>query len=275
MHEYAFQPDQSGTLLIALSHHYEGKEMPTKHKELLTKTADALCRTWDKDQFTYITEDLWEARRTYPDQKGFFTYSLAICYRGLLCASEFAESPTWKQTAREMYAVLVSYTTLPRRGGIVPDMSPDSSLLGIIWPAQMFSPSDARIKRMIRTIHKKLENRKRIMRHENDTYDGWTYTKNEKDTTFLGNDRGKTVDRHQGAGTWPLLSLWMGLYYIEKGNTYKARTYIKRVACDAQSDGSIPEQVFFNSIQKSVSPLIWAHALFIILYVKLYGQHSS
>jgi GH15 family glucan-1,4-alpha-glucosidase len=270
MHERAFQPDQSGSLLIALHRHYLEKDMPATHKELLKKTADALCKEWHVDHFIHITEDLWEVRDAFPDQKGFFSYSLAMCYRGLLCAHELFPNQTWARTARDMYTVLSSYATLPRRGGIVPDASLDASLLGVVWPAKMFSPSDTRIKRMVRSTHKHLEKKKRIMRHKCDTYDGWTYTKNEKDSSFPGNDGKIIVDRHQGAGTWPLLSLWMGLYYAEKGNKRKARVYLMQVVRDAHPDGSIPEQVFSNPTQKGVSPLVWAHALFIILYHKIY-----
>ncbi|MGM5485474.1 MAG: hypothetical protein ACQEP1_06410, partial [Nanobdellota archaeon] len=128
-----FQPDQTGSILIIAYDYY--KRWGFIDKELIRKTADGLCKIWKKDHFTLITEDLWEERHCFPDLKGDFTYSLAACARGLLCADELIPDKRWRETAREMKDKILEQEGYFRRStGKIDDKRVDASLLGLVWP---------------------------------------------------------------------------------------------------------------------------------------------
>ena len=56
-----FQPDQTGTLLFAVWHHYrENPERAQQFEDLIVKAADGLCATWERTHFTIVANDLWE-----------------------------------------------------------------------------------------------------------------------------------------------------------------------------------------------------------------------
>lgn len=217
---------------------------------LLNKSADALCRIWDKDHFKRITQDLWEERYCFPDLKDNFTYSLAVCARGLECAYEMQPNEKWLETSRQMKKTLKSSKGdyFHRSFGRINDMRIDASLLGLHWPAGM---SDKRMNKTIRLIEKYLSSGCKMHRYENDDYDGW----------MAGH-----YHRKKGAGYWPLLNFWMAIYYSEK-DQHKAMKYYNQVVNDVKLD--IPEQIFNNSIQQSVSPLLWSHSMFVIASQKL------
>jgi GH15 family glucan-1,4-alpha-glucosidase len=54
----------------------------------------------------------------------------------------------------------------------------------------------------------------------------------------------------------------MSIYYSLKGERDKAEGYFWWVL--DKVDEHIPEQIFDNPLQVSVSPLLWSHAMFII-----------
>jgi GH15 family glucan-1,4-alpha-glucosidase len=78
-------------------------------------------------------------------------------------------------------------------------------------------------------------------------YDGWVYG---------------GMLRMKGAGAWPLLNFWMTIYYALQGNIEKAQEYFRWVL--ERVEKYIPEQLFDNALQISVSPLAWSHAMFLI-----------
>ena len=65
-----------------------------------------------------------------------------------------------------------------------------------------------------------------------------------------------------GAGTWPLLSFWMSIYYSLCGDNKNAKIFFDRPL--EQIDKYIPEQIFEDKSRPSISPLIWSHAMFVI-----------
>ena len=79
-----FQPDQTGSVLFALWHHYRNDlERASTYHDLIRLGADGICSVWEKDHFTEITNDLWEERLCFPDLLENFSYSLAACIKGL------------------------------------------------------------------------------------------------------------------------------------------------------------------------------------------------
>lgn len=107
------------------------------------------------------------------------------------------------------------------------------------------------MRKTIELIEKKIVRNFGVYRYENDEYDGWMYQKN--------------MHRKKGAGYWPLLNFWMALYYLEADNKTKAMKYYNKVILDMKGKKYIPEQIFNNNIQVSVSPLCWSHSMFVIV----------
>ncbi|MFH1064118.1 MAG: glycoside hydrolase family 15 protein [Candidatus Woesearchaeota archaeon] len=81
-----FQPDQTGSVLVSAWDCYKKSGVPKKFEKLVRNSADGLCKVWKKDRFTIVTQDLWEERLCFPDTDENFSYSLAACYQGLICA---------------------------------------------------------------------------------------------------------------------------------------------------------------------------------------------
>ena len=70
--------------------------------------------------------------------------------------------------------------------------------------------------------------------------------------------------RKKGAGAWPVLNFWLSVYYKRKGDSDKSMQYYNWVLERIKDNNFIPEQIFENEIQVSVSPLLWSHVMFII-----------
>ena len=252
-----FQPDQTGSVLIAVYEHYKDEKAESKKfEELITNSANGLCKIWEKDHFKLITQDLWEERLCFPDLQDNFTYSLAICAKGLDCANRLIPNKKWENASKEMERVLLKNfkDNFYRSFGKIDDKRIDASLLGLVWPAGLVSAKDERIKKTVKIIENKIVRDFGVYRYENDEYDGWMYKKN--------------IHRKKGAGYWPLLNLWMAIYYGESGNKNKALKFYNKVLDDMKGK-YIPEQVFNNKIQSSVSPLCWSHSMFVIASKKL------
>ncbi len=89
-HGTQFQPDQNGSLLIAIGHHVKHFMIHNllKFEKLIQKTASGICNTWKNGKFVLPHFDLWEERCIFPAQKRYHTYSLAMCIAGLRVAIE-------------------------------------------------------------------------------------------------------------------------------------------------------------------------------------------
>lgn len=252
-----FQPDQTGSVLIAIHDYYQNnKKECKKFKELITKSANGLCKIWDKDHFKLVTQDLWEEKLCFPDLKDNFTYSLAMCAKGLDCANKLIPNKKWKITSEKMKKVLLKNfkSNFYRSFGKLNDMRVDASLLGLVWPSELIPVRETRMKKTIEIIEDKIVKNLGVYRYENDEYDGWMYK--------------LIVHRKKGAGYWPLLNFWMAVYFLEAGNKNKALKYYQKVLNDLEGK-YLPEQFFNNKLQVSVSPLCWSHSMFVIASKKL------
>ncbi len=249
-----FQPDQSGTVLFAVWHHFKRNQLnisKSKYDELLVKIANGICNCWEKDHFIENSYDLWEERICFPDLRENFSYSLASCIKGLQCANDLIPNRKWLQVAQEMKFRLDQHYLdyFVRSFGELPDRRIDASIMGLVYPFEIYEPNDARIIATINEIEDKLSVNGGIHRYEHDEYDGW----------MLNGEQ-----RKKGAGAWPLLNLWLSVYFQRKGDNNKANYYYSWVLDRIKDNGFIPEQIFDNDIQVSVSPLLWAHVMFII-----------
>lgn len=226
------------------------KKKELKYLELIKKASNGICNVWDSNHFKLNTNDLWEERLCFPDLDENFTYSLASCIKGLTCANELLPNQIWVKVAEEMkHRLDMHYKDFfVRSFGKIPDNRIDASVIGLVFPFEIYDPNDFRIINTINEIERKLSKNGGIYRYEHDEYDGWMV---------------EGEHRKKGAGAWPLLNFWLAIYYKRKGDTGKAIYYYNWVL-DRINDDYIPEQIFDNDIQVSVSPLLWSHVMFII-----------
>ncbi len=242
------QLDQTGQVLWAMHGTYGGR-MPKQRwgKELVTRLAEGLCDAWDGNSFSVACTDLWEERTSYPELGQVFTYSLASCAKGLGCAAELTGNEDYRVTSNSMVEVIKGWKgdILPRRSGDVPDLTVDASILGLAWPHDVLG-RDKRVRASVDAIGKVLGKEGGLLRYLGDEYDGWQ----------RGHETYKV-----GAGTWPLLSLWMALAQANLGRMGKARKWVERVERDF--DHLMPEQFLEGAKRSSVTPLCWAHSLYI------------
>ena len=249
-----FQPDQTGTVLFAIWHHLmtnQSVSRDTKFDEIIKNAANGICKVWEYDHFRMKTHDLWEERTCFPDLKENFSYSLASCIKGLQCANELIPTNKWLQVALEMKSRLDEHYKdfFGRSYGAIPDERIDASMLGLVYPFEIYDPGDDRIIATVGKIEEKLSLNGGIHRYEQDEYDGWML---------------EGEHRKKGAGAWPLLNLWLSVYHQRAGDPEKAKKYYNWVLDRMGNDDYIPEQVFENTIQVSVSPLLWSHSMFVI-----------
>jgi GH15 family glucan-1,4-alpha-glucosidase len=265
-HGTQFQPDQNGSLLIAIGHHVKhfGIRDLSKFRELIQKTASGISSSWKNSKFVLPYFDLWEERCILPTQERYHTYSLALCLAGLRAALELlGRKRRWLQTEREMSSVfsdLYSCNTksIPRTysaGRIAKrsevreeDFCPDASLLGLVYPSGILDPFDKKMKKTVdEIIEKNTIDDGGLLRYPGDMYCG-------------GVRKGWVT--HTGAGAWPLLNFWMSIYYSLANDKSDAKKYF---SWPLERIGKyIPEQIFRNKTKPSVSPLAWSHAMFII-----------
>jgi len=258
-----FQPDQSGSLLIAIAHHIKHFDADvSKFEKLIEKTASGICRAWKGDAFILPSYDLWEERCVLPEHGGFHTYSLAMCIAGLRTAIKLeGKKRKWMQAEKEMsdtFTQIHSSSTksirrtyrkdVRNRKIVTEDSLPDTSLLGLVWPSRVLDQKDKRMQCTVQEIIKlNTTSGGGLFRYPGDRYCGGV----KKGWVTL-----------TGAGTWPLLGFWMSIYYSLRGDNENAAKFFDRAL--ERIDKYMPEQVFEDKLRSSISPLLWSHAMFVI-----------
>ncbi len=248
-----FQADQMGTLLWTIHHFYRKNfEQALQFKKLIQRTADGLTASWDQTHFSVSTTDLWEVleRKTSSRLKNNFTYSLAACARGLLCAEEIIPNHFWKETALQMmkqieaaYDQKLGY--FYRNHGIVSDQNVDASLLGLVYPFQICEAKDPRMVKTVRQIESTIVKNGGVHRFQFDYFDS-------------------EGSAQEGGGAWPLLNCWMSIYWSLYGDKKKALQYFNWVVERADKfNYYLPEQ-YFDDVRVGIYPLAWSHAAFVI-----------
>jgi GH15 family glucan-1,4-alpha-glucosidase len=244
----AFQPDQAGTTLIALSKIIMKGKADKELFDLAHRLSEELVELWQTTNFKHISQDLWEEHFAYPKMQQCFTYSAAIVRSGLLEIGPLI-GKNYEKVCEEM-GTIVNSAFLPeekiyiKRTGLNMQKRLDASLLGLVWPGKLkINPE------FIDIIAQRLSHKKGIMRYEYDDYDGFRHEGN---------------NARRGAGAWPILTFWIAIAYKLTGNIDKALYYYLLGIDSADEKGYLPEQVFDNDIQSSIKPLAWSHAMQLI-----------
>jgi len=251
-HWMNLQPDSNGLTLWAIYNH---ASVSKPDENLVTKLAEGLYNIWDEDKFSRNTQELWEERIAYTDLNEMHLYSASAAYLGLNCAHMLFPNKKWKSTAEKIKrSILDSYDRefnfFPRtKSDIKSDVNytVDSSLFALIYPSEVLDPSDERMTNTVKEIELKLYRGGGLRRNQFDVYGGMI-----ENNLLL----------KKGAGCWPILNFWASIYYSIKGEKEKAEEYYNWVV--DRIEQYIPEQIFENNIQVSISPLAWSHSMFII-----------
>jgi GH15 family glucan-1,4-alpha-glucosidase len=264
-----FQVDGYGTWLWALSEHIRltgDLGFLEEVSQAVETTLNYLRLVWKLPNY-----DCWEEHPEY-----LHPYSLGSVYAGFSSALHFVSAgsfPDMDHTisicADEVKNFIQKYSL--SNGQIVKHIQPsrengepepivksgvDSSLIGLAIPFNVFSKDDPIMAATITAIENDLHRPGGgVYRYKSDVY--------------------------YGGGEWILLSAWLAWYFARTGEKDKATELLGWIESTADANGNLPEQVnehalFSNHYQPWIdkwgpvaSPLLWSHAMYIILVKEL------
>ena len=121
----------------------------------------------------------------------------------------------------------------------------DISLLGGVYPFNVFSPKEKNILNTIENINLTLR-------------------------TYTGGYQRYEHDGYRNGSPWPIANLWMTLYYLEIGEKKKAKETFDFVIKTMGKHSFLGEQIDNSTLKPNwVIGLGWSHAMFIIVLEKL------
>lgn len=243
-----FQLDGYGTWLWALCEHIKcsGKvELADKYNKSIKITINYLLNFWNTPNY-----DCWEENGDKINPT-----TLSCIYGGLKSISFFINDNKISDSLKEIKNYILKRCIVDKRlSKFEGSKSIDSSLLWVTVPFGVFDVRDKVITSTVYEIEKRLYHSGGVHRYPEDTY--------------------------YGGGEWPLLSCWLGLYYLEIREIEKAEYILRWVENQANVKGEIPEQVlthtnncdYIETWKKKwgnvATPLIWSHAMYLIFKEK-------
>ena len=125
------------------------------------------------------------------------------------------------------------------------DRRMDISLLGAVYPFNIYSPKEKRILNTVDNINLTLR-------------------------TYTGGYQRYEFDNYRKGSPWPIPNLWMTLYYLELGEKKKAKETFDFVLNTIGKHSFLGEQIDNSTLKPNwVIGLGWSHAMFIIVLEKL------
>lgn len=217
-----------------------------------------LLRSLDDSGLPRASFDLWEER------KGVFTYSASTVYAGLRGAAELALAlgndrlfEAWSAGAERVRAAIVDRLYDDRLGRFRrsgEDGTVDSSLFGVWWFG-VLPPNDPRVARTMEAVERELlRPGGGVARYEGDEYGG-------------------------RMNSWIISTLWLAQWHSAVGSLDRALELIGWCADRAHpTTGLLPEQVADDGSPRSVLPLMWSHAAFVLAvleYLEALGKKGA
>ncbi len=250
-----FQLDGYGTWLWALEEHlkrYSNENLRAELAPAVELTARYLSAFWQLPNF-----DCWEENR-----QDVHPATLAAIYGGLNSAARlYPESKICRAGLRQSVTIRKYVKQFGLSDGAlaksVGRSDVDASLLGAVVPYKLFAPGSLVMRHTLARISQQLL-----------APDGGVYR-------YL-------KDVYYGGGEWLLLTGWLGWYYAETRQSAKALNCLHWVASQADEQGEMPEQAAHHLLSPahlpewnarwglSAKPLLWSHAMYLILYTALY-----
>ena len=270
-----FQIDGYGTWLWALAEHVRLSDNNALLKELdepVQITLRYLELVWRLPNY-----DCWEEHPEY-----LHPYSLATAFAGfdsiaaLVRAGLMDAGPVAVENlAAQVKEFILKYAVhdelfvkhiCPGRADespkLIPQRGVDSSLIGVTVPYNVLPLDNPLVQATMQAIETEL--------HRSG---GGVYRYKE--------------DVFYGGGEWLLLSAWLGWYYALIGNIDQAESLCGWIESQADADGFLAEQVSDHTLAPShfepwvkkwgpvASPLLWSHAMYIILVKAIQESKSN
>jgi len=242
-----FQLDSFGIWLWSLGEHLElsGKSCTDEMIRAVILVSSYLAELWQISCY-----DCWEE-----NSDKHHIYTMATIYRGLQ-SSEKLIGCTYSDLCSDIKKRMV---TLGSRNGHLSKYegsdAVDSSLLGVYFPAKVFDIHEPLMENTIMKIQRDLLRSGGLHRYQLDTY--------------------------YGGGIWPLLTAWLGICLVDGGDVKQGEEILNWIISKADDAGNLAEQ-YTDSLNdhtylprwiekwgQSADPLLWSHAMYIILYYKL------
>ena len=127
----------------------------------------------------------------------------------------------------------------------VEDKRLDISLLGAVYPFNVFSTKEKKVLNTVDNINLTLR-------------------------TYTGGYQRFECDHYRNGAPWPIANLWMTLYYLENGEKKKAKETFDFVLKTAGKHSFLGEQIDNNTLKPNwVIGLGWSHAMFIIVLERM------
>ena len=206
--------------------------------------------------------DCWEE---FPDQ--IHPATLACLAGGLIAITDYLDEDLAKRSkalSDEIKGFL--YDSVHNEGFFpkyIGSNTIDASLLWLTVPYGVIDAKDPVMTRTVKKIETEIKIEGGVKRYPQDTY--------------------------YGGGRWIILSAYLGLYYLKIGKVKKAEEQLMWILQQAGDGGELPEQVLDQVNDSSMiepwesqwgrvaSPLLWSHAMFLILEHELsvYNQQKE
>jgi GH15 family glucan-1,4-alpha-glucosidase len=239
-----FQLDGYGTWLWALVDHLRRTGDAALYAELrpgVTRLVAYLRAFWQEPCY-----DCWEE---FGDK--LHTASLAAVYGGLQAIGSYDRTVADDTPAAISAFVLARCIVDGHLAKFLGSDMVDASLLGAATPYGLLASDDPIMVATVAQIERDLR---------------------------AGGVRRYIEDTYYGGGEWLLLAAWLGWFYAEAGIPAHAHELLRWVADQATAAGELPEQICTDCLSPShyqpwverwgvvATPLLWSHAMYVILY---------
>jgi len=264
-----FQIDGYGTWLWGVTSHARATgnyAILTELEEAIRTTVRYLALTWKLPNY-----DCWEEHPEY-----LHPYSLSCLYGGLREVEKLLNVGKLPALGVDVAGLVNEIKDFILRfavvdGKLIKHLWPprgdepakpvalsgvDSSLLGMTFPFEVLKGSDPIMQATVDEIEAKLcRPNGGVYRYKADVY--------------------------YGGGEWILLTAWYGLHSLRMGQKEKAAAMLNWIENQADSLGNLPEQTsnallapshyqtWLNKWGPIASPLLWSHAMYLILFKEL------
>ncbi len=249
-----FQLDGYGAWLWGLAAHLKDNPDQTMLADLrpaISLTVRYLAALWQSANY-----DCWEEHREF-----VHTSTLAALYAGLAAVQRLDPTLVPAGLPESIRETILRDCISPEGHFVkyVGSEAVDASLLWIAMPYRIVEVDDPRFLATLAKIE-----------HDLHRPGGGVYR--------------YAADWYYGGGEWILLTAWLAWTYIELGRVDEARQLMNWIEAQATPQGELPEQVSDHLLISSryaeweekwgkvACPLLWSHAMYLIVESRLEGQ---
>lgn len=265
---WGYQIDETASVIYGVYEHYlktEDKKFLKDNLKMVEKACKFLQKYVDdiveKENKMHVSYDLWEMCESV------HLYSMASIYASFEAMiniyenlkEEFTKNRVKQENVNKEKEILrkiivnikdyclKNFYNEEKKSFVrnIDDKKIDISILGAVYPFQMFMPKEKKILNTIEKINMTLR-----------TYTGG-YQRFENDHYMNGNP-------------WVIANLWMTNYYLDTGENKKARECFDFVLQTAGKHGFLAEQIDNGTMAPAwIIGLGWSHAMFITTLNKM------